>query len=191
MGGGEQFQQLVLAILGGSGQFAGRLDGVGISLWFVPSLELPVVEFAIGCGLGDGLLVLLLKEPEKRSLFRRIVQSLGLGLLVDMHWFDEFLLQMELASKVASAGSLPFQEEIPRQFILIDLDEIAPRFRLAETMVAIDTMMRPASALLIFQELPPRVTFFPGNKLIRIHLFFNYYPLHHIPSRYPLLYGPF
>ena len=155
MSGGEQFQQFVLVILGGSGQFAGRLDGVGISLWFVPGLELPVVEFDIGCGLGDGLLVLLLKEPEKRSLFRRIVQSLGLGLLVDMRWLDGFLLQMEPAPKVASAGGLPLQEEIPRQLILIDLDEITPWLGLAETVVAINTMMSPASPLLHFQELPP------------------------------------
>jgi hypothetical protein len=140
VGGGEELEQLAVAVLGGGGELAGRVHRKGVSLGLLPSLELPVVEFE---GVAAGGQLLLLEEPEEGSLFGGAVQPFRLRLLAQAVLLARLGWLLQFADQSAPAVALLPEEEVARQFGFIYLDEVGAGFGLTETVPVLEPKGRP------------------------------------------------
>jgi hypothetical protein len=98
MGGGEQLQELILALLGGRRQLAGTVHRKRIPLGLVSSLKFTVVDPHPQTASARRLLI---EVPEERPLLGRVVQPLRLCLLVQMRHF------LDIGGEVEAQGGRP------------------------------------------------------------------------------------
>lgn len=134
VGGGEQLEQLVLGGTGGSGQFAGGVDGEGVALGLVAGLELPGVELGSGGHFQRRLRVLVLEAGEEGSLFGRVVEAFGVGAVGGRGGFG---VGEGAERGDAAAAEVLAREEVHGQLVLVYLDEVEARLGLAEAEVAV------------------------------------------------------
>jgi hypothetical protein len=152
VGGGEEVEQLALHRFVRGGQFAGGVDGKGVPLGLVPGLELAVEEL-VAAADPQLLVVPLLEEAEEGGLFGGEVESFRVGLLPQR--LRELLREVDALLGGAAGGDLLLREEIQGQFVLVYLDQVDLRPRLAQPVV-LETQHGPLPQGFRLRDLLPR-----------------------------------